>query len=108
MIAPPGMPVKRNTARFRAPDVCRRGVWPYAQTTQSMGAPLVGGTKVSLGRKRNENCTLLRVADALGERAGALAGNVHKAGIVGDLLEHSQQPLGLGQDAAVEVGFEVE
>ncbi len=46
-------------------------------------------------------------AEALDEHAGALAGDFDHAGIVGDVLEHGQQALGLGEKLVVEVALEL-
>jgi len=47
------------------------------------------------------------VADALGEGAGPLAGDIHKPGIASDLIEHGQDSLWFREKAAVEIGFEL-
>ena len=41
------------------------------------------------------------VAEALGQRAGALPRNIHELGIARDLFQHGQEPLRLGEQAAV-------
>src|SRR5713101_3907986 len=48
------------------------------------------------------------VADALGEGAGALAGDVHEAGIARDLIEHGQEALRFRQKAAVKIRLELQ
>src|ERR1700687_4292951 len=53
-------------------------------------------------------CSLTLVADAFGERAGALAGDVQEAGIAGNLVEHGQDALRFRQKAAVEIRFELQ
>src|SRR5467141_1288339 len=53
-------------------------------------------------------CSLTLVANALGERSGPLAGDVHETGITGDLIEHGQDALRFRQKAAVEIGFELQ
>src|SRR5467141_3373752 len=52
--------------------------------------------------------SLTLVANALGERSGPLAGDVHETGITGDLIEHGQDALRFRQKAAVEIGFELQ
>src|SRR6266478_8578346 len=47
-------------------------------------------------------------ADALSEGAGALAGDVHEAGIARDLIEHGQEALRFRQKTAVEIGLELQ
>ena len=43
------------------------------------------------------------MANAFGEGAGPLAGDVYETRISGDLVEHGQDPLGFGQKAVVEI-----
>jgi hypothetical protein len=50
---------------------------------------------------------LALVADAFGERAGALAGDVDKPGIPGDLIKHGQNALRFRQKAAVQIRFKL-
>lgn len=51
---------------------------------------------------------LAAVPDAFGEGACALAANIDKAGISGDLVESGQSALRLGQELVVEIGFELQ
>ena len=46
--------------------------------------------------------------DTLGERSGALAGDFYEFGVGGDLVEYGEEALGFGDEAAVEVGLELE
>src|SRR5260370_33618765 len=48
------------------------------------------------------------VADAFGEGAGPLTGDVHKVGISRDLIEHGQDSLWFRQQAAVKVRLELQ
>src|SRR5260370_27420434 len=59
-------------------------------------------------RKLTRIIFLTLVAEAVGEGARALAGDVHEAGIAGDLIEHGQDALRFRQKAAVEIGFELQ
>src|SRR6266705_7136067 len=60
------------------------------------------------GRKRGRLPGLVRVADAVGEGAGALAGDVHEAGILRNLIEHGQEALRFRQKAAVKIRLELQ
>ncbi len=48
------------------------------------------------------------MAEALGERAGALAGDIHKAGISGNLIEQGEKALRFREKAAVQIGFKLQ
>jgi hypothetical protein len=48
------------------------------------------------------------MADAFGERAGSLAGDVDKPGIPRNLIEHGQDPLWFRKKTAVEIRFELQ
>src|SRR5712691_3094389 len=48
------------------------------------------------------------VANALGEGAGPLPGDINKPGITRDLIEHGEDSLRFGQKTAVEVRFELQ
>ena len=58
--------------------------------------------------EKNQVGELTLMADALGEGPGALAGDVHKPRIPGDLVEDRKDALRLRQKAAVEIGFELQ
>ena len=51
--------------------------------------------------------SLALVANALGEGPGALAGDFDEAGVSRDLIEHRQDALRFGHEAAVEIGLEL-
>src|SRR5581483_1748766 len=51
---------------------------------------------------------LTGVADAVGDVAGAFAGDVHVFGVLANLIKKGKEALGFGEEAAVHVGFELE
>src|SRR4029077_11697007 len=59
-------------------------------------------------KEKNQVGESALMSDTLGEGSGALAGNVHESRIPGDLVEDREDALGLRQEAAVEIGFELQ
>src|SRR5215472_5392197 len=76
------------------PNIRAAGHWNYALSGGKSGEILVSALSL--------------VADALGQRPGALPGNVHKLRVFGDLLQHGQQALGFRKEAAVQIRFELQ
>src|SRR5277367_2395976 len=48
------------------------------------------------------------VADAFGDGAGALPSDINEARVAGDLVEGREGALGVGEEVAIEIGFELE
>src|SRR6266571_4944529 len=75
--------------------------WEFSASEYTSRLP--GKQPTGLSR---EGLTL--IADAFGEGARALPGYVHKARVVGDLIQHWNDALGFRQQLAVQVGFELQ
>ena len=64
-----------------------------------------------LGRTRTSTYSgwhLALVADAFGEAAGSLPGDIYEAGVTANLVEHGQSCLGFRQELMIQVGFKLQ
>src|SRR5712691_4226119 len=75
---------------------------------QLFGPSMPRNWKISLCTGDCPRKALSLIADAFGEGARALPCYIHKARVVGDLIQHWNDALGFRQQLAVQVGFELQ